>query len=481
LTSIRWTDQAVLAATCLAEASLLWLVARAVISAPADDPGLVSPWLVVALLWGTALLPRALEAFDVWDPWYRLISAGAVALSLGIAIKAISFPDGAWWSTEWLRGASSSLILRESAAKVSVWSVVALVAYSWWRGHTRDEPTLDAAYRLLKLGTIAAMAGACLLAVTDRGNAGNDSAAAVAVFIIAALAAIGMARLATGESGRQAGINARSALVAFAPIVIVLALGIVFTGLVRRDLLDTILWAVAPLFWALAILFRILVLGIALIALIILSPVLWLVQGRSLQLKPIQFDRGNAGREGIIREASDRANATPDLIRYVVAAAALLLIFSGVTRFVLRRRSRLIREGEDEERTRLRPLIDFSGLLASLLHALGLKQPEAAEDPLAAMRGDPRWAGTVAIRERYREFLVWCAHRGHPRGAGSTPVEHGTTLNRTLTGHGARDDIETMIAIYARARYGEEPARPSDAEAMETAWRRLEQAARAER
>jgi hypothetical protein len=481
VSSIRWTEQLVLAALCAAEASLLWLIATAAIAAPANEPRAIAPWVPLVLIWGTALSPRILDSLDVWDPWYRLISAAAVALSLLAAVKLISFPSEELQDPGWARGAASDLIFRPSNALIPVWAVVAMVAYVWWRGRTREEPTLDTAFRLLRAGTLFALAGASTLAVTDRQRGGSDSAAAVIVFFVSALTAIGLARLISSDGAGQGEVSARSVVIALAPVALVVVIGTVLTGLLNRDLFETVLWALGPLLWGIGVVVRVIVLGVALIALLIVTPFLWLIQGREFRLRPVRLDRGNLTSDEFLREASERANATPDLIRYVIAGAVILLLFGGVTRFVLRRRDRRVRNVEAQERSRIRPLIDLQSLLDTILRALGLNKGDVVEDPLAALRGDPRWAATVAIRERYRELLTWSAERGHPRPAGSTPEEHAATLGQRLHGPGARADVATMTEIYSRARYGAGPAEVADAEAVDRAWQRFEQAARAAR
>lgn len=478
LAAIRWPEHAVLAACCVAESALLWLVATGALAAPVEEPRAIPPWLPFALVWGASLLPRALDALDVWEPGYRLVSTAAVALSLILAVKVICFPRVTPLDRAWIDAAAADLIFRPSEAIVPVWGVVLVVAYAWWRGRTRDDPTLDAAYRLLRVGAPVALAGSVLLSITDQQRDGRDAAAAVLVFFVAALTAIGLARSTAGEGGE---VSARAVAIALVPAAAVLTLAVVLTGLLDRDLIGTLLWALGPLFWGIGVVVRVTVIAVAVVALVIVAPVLWLLQGRSFELRPIQLDHGSFTSDGVIQEATERANATPDLIRYVVAAVVLLFLFGGVTRFVLRRRRRQTRDAGAEERVSVRPILDLQGLVASLLRALGRGAGDTVDDPLAALRGDPRWAWTVAIRERYREFLVWSAEHGQPRPAGSTPEEHAAILSARVQGPGARADIATLTRIYARARYGDAPALEADAEKVDEAWRRLEHSTRATR
>lgn len=476
---IAWFDQMLLAALCLAEAAVVWMISGAIVSSPENAKGDVPLWLVVVLLWMTALLPTVLDALDVWDPWYRIVSGIAVALSLVLVVKIVSVPAMSWVETSWAREVARSLILRPNGAEVSAWGAIALVAYAWWRGKSRAEPSVDSAFRLLRAGTVAALVGVCVMAAV--GEERGDSAAAVVLFMVSALVAIGLARLKQGDSGSTGQIPSRSMLIAFAPVAVVIGLGIVLAGLLSRDLLETIIWALGPLLWALGVIIRVIVLGVALIALLILTPIFWLLEGREFSLRAVRFDGRNPIGDDVIGEASQRANETPDPIRYIIAAVILFLLFGGVTRFVLRRRKRRVREETEEERSTLRPVFDFNRWLAALLGVLGRRSDEHQDDPLNGLRRDPRWAATVKIRERYREFLVWSKERGYARLPGTTPAEHGTMLNRGLSGPHARDDVDEIALIYSRARYGDQPAPEADAIAIESAWRRLEQAGRAER
>jgi hypothetical protein len=226
--------------------------------------------------------------------------------------------------------------------------------------------------------------------------------------------------------------------------------------------------------WALSVVARVVIFALALIAILILTPILWLLDGRSLRLRPINADPREFGRGGILDQAAEQANSTPDPIRYALALVALFVLFAGMTKFVLRRRPRRRAERPDEERQVQRPVIDLAGLIAALLQALGLRPARQESDPLAALRVDPRWAATVAIRERYRAFLAWSAGRGAPRPASATPAEHAALVGRLLKGGQGGQDVPALVAIYERARYGPEPASPSEAEQMEAAWQRVQ-------
>lgn len=480
IATIRWSHQFVLAAQCIAEAALFWLGASALFVVPTGAEA-IPPWLIFALVWGSAQVPRALDALDVWEPWHQVAMSAAILVSLGMAIHAIGFPDAPWWDGAWMHAAVDGAILRSTSANVPIWGVVGVVAVVWWRTYFRGEPTRDAAFRLLRAGSIGIVAGACLLAIVERGEHEVDSAGAVLTFFVAALAAIGLSRFTSGDQAGQADPSLRAVLTGLLPAAAVLTLGVLVTGILRRDVVDTVAWSLGPVIWAISVVVRVIVLAVALVAVVLMTPFFLLLEGRSFRFGSFRFDGSNLQPSGIVDRATESARALPDPIRYLIALAVLFLVFAGVTRFVLRRRKRRFNAPSDEERSRIRPLLDLPALLADLLRRLGLGGAEALDDPLDRLRNDNRWAATVLIRERYRALLIWSADRNQPRQLGQTPVEHAARLARVLRGEDARQDVATISRLYGRARYSSEPASTADADAVQAAWRRLERAGRTER
>jgi hypothetical protein len=471
---IRWAELIVLLLICIAETALIWLAATAIVAVPAGLPHAISPWLVFGLVWGTALLPGALEALDVWEPWHQVVMGAAIVISLIVAILVICFPGGAWRDDAWISEAMSSAIVRPSTTEITVWFPILIVALIWWRAYIRDEPSRETAFRLMRVGSIGILSGAVALAVTDSATGEVESSSVVLVFFLAALTAIGLASLTSGDNAGQAEASFRSVAVGFAPVLAVVVFAVVVSGLLRRDLFDTILWALGPLMWGLSVIVRATILGVALIAVVILSPFLWLMEGRELQFRAIRIDGSGLGSDPVVDRATDGANALPDPLRYLVAAAVLFVLFAGVTRFVLRRQRSRVRSISGEEHTRMRPVFDLSRAIDTLRRLLGLGGEVDVADPLDELRQDTRWAATVRIRERYRVLLVWAAERGVARAPGQTAYEHAAHLEAGIAGAGARDDITMIVAIYSRTRYGSDPATAADAETVETAFGRIE-------
>jgi hypothetical protein len=299
----------------------------------------------------------------------------------------------------------------------------------------------------------------------------------VLVFFAASLAAISLARFRL-EAGRGAVPRGGRWLATFlAPILAVVVVAVTAAGIFSRNLFDTIVWVLSPLIWGLTILFRLFVLIVAVIAFIIVSPILWLLSGRELRVTrlsgtPVPGER----TEGVQREI-ERAADVPDPIRYLIAIVVLSFVCAALVRFVLRRRRRPSRR-VDEERESILDVGDLlAGLGRRLLHLVtGIRRP--ATDVLAALRGDPRWRYTVIIRETYQQVLAWSLTQGAPRPPGATPAEHARRLAPRLPDRAARDDLDVITQHYNSARYGEEPASAEEAEAVQAAWQRFDRISR---
>ncbi|MER3436485.1 MAG: hypothetical protein C4346_02025, partial [Chloroflexota bacterium] len=94
-------------------------------------------------------------------------------------------------------------------------------------------------------------------------------------------------------------------------------------------------------------------------------------------------------------------------------------------------------------------------------------------DPLDALRGDPRWRHTVAIREIYRAFLRWSVIMNVPRPASRTPSEHAHHLLAHQPVPGIEADVIDLTKTYAKVRYGAVPATAADSERVREAWIRV--------
>lgn len=470
---IRAVDP-VLLALVTAETAIVWLVASLLLTAEPGVGQTVPPLAVFAVMTIAAILPRVLDVFDLWDPGFTLVMAAGIVGTTLLLIKTGAFPDLAWVETDWLRETAQALALRPTDADVPIWGLVVVSAYGWARGRRRAEPTLDAAYTGLRIGSVAMLVAAVADGVTPSPVTDGGVAGAVLVFVAASLTAISMARMAGDGADRWRGLRSAPALGGVvAPIALVAVTGLLIGAVANRDLLDTVLWALAPLFWTLAVLLRVFVLVVAVIAFIVVSPILLLLSGTDFA--PIRSTpRASDGDlQERLRDEVERSNDVPDPIRYLVVCAILLTLIGLLGRFALRRRQRL-GPASDEERSSV-----FNG--GDLLAALGnhlrraLVFLQADADSLAALRGDRRWAHTVKVREAYMSLLRRGAAHGIVRPPGRTTGEHAARLIGELARRQVpAADVMRLTALYDAARYGAEPATAAEAAEAEQAWRAIE-------
>lgn len=452
------------------EAAIIWLAVN-VVMIPLDASQRGMPALTITLLvLGASLTPRLLQETGLWGTASTAIAAAVVLLTTLAAIKLTSFPDWAWNSSGWIEQAGQSLIVRPNEAVIPVWPVIVVSAVVWWRGHSRAEPNLDAAIDLLKYGTPLALASSMGQALVRSDGADRSPAAAVLIFFACALTAISVARPSSAETAAADGPGRWLGTVV-APVLSIVIVALILAGLATRDLFDTIVWFLTPVFLVLSFVFRVIILLVALLAMIVILPLLWLISLLPFSTERVPIEPSEVTSGGGAQGAIERAGELPDPVRYLVAGAVLFLLFAGVTKLVLRKRER--QPVGSETRT---SVLSTSDLLASLMAWLrrplrSHDQPES--DPLAGLRGDPRWAHTVTIRETYAELLRWSRDRGTPRASGSTPGEHARSLRRILASPAQARDLDLLTDRYDDARYGAKPATAADAAAVRRAWQSL--------
>ncbi|MDI3341540.1 MAG: DUF4129 domain-containing protein [Sphaerobacter sp.] len=469
---IDWREEMVALALMVAESAIVYLYLGGLLPAITPPYAPFPGWLIGLLLALAYVVPRLLDALRVWGARYELVLALALLASLLLALKVAAFPSAPWLATGWLRGALDGLIVRPNPAIRPPWAIVGVVAYAWWRGRTRAEPMLETTYQMLRWGTLAA-AGGLLLVLLGAPAASpirERMASAVVLYFVAALAAVSLAR------SRLEGLRSGSPLgppwlATFAlPIAAVVLVAVLAAGLVSRHLLEALLAAFGPLLWGLGLAARALVLLVALLAFIVISPVLWLLERTGFGTLPLleRLPRATSPLAQLDRVAREVLHIA-DPARYLIAGAVLALLGSALVRYAHRRRHRW-RDTVAERRESVLAWEDaVGGLARPLRRAARRLRPRG--DPLAHLRADPRWAHTLAIRETYIRLLRRGARAGLPRPADVTPAEYA----RRLAAH-APDDaaaIAQITAHYEAARYRAEPATPEEAAAVRAAWAAL--------
>ncbi|HET9016405.1 MAG TPA: DUF4129 domain-containing protein [Thermomicrobiaceae bacterium] len=466
---LDWREEALTGSLIVAESAIVYLALGVLLpesSAPyAPFPG----WLIFGLMAVAYYVPHLLDELRVWNPRYETVLTVTVVLSLLVAFKVGAFPHDAWLSTSWPRGTVAALIVRPSPAVRPPWAIVGVVAYAWWRGRTRAEPMLETAYQMLRWGTLATTIALLLIlmAAPLGGLIRSTMAGAVVLYFAGALAAIGLARLRL-EGVRSGSPLGPHWLATFAvPIVAVVLLAVVAAGIFSRSFLDTMLVVLGPLLWLVGEAIRALVILVALIAFLIIAPILWLLERQGLNRFPLTGQLPHAiSPFAQLDHLAHSSLHIADPIRYLVAGAVISLIVSALARYAFRRRRRWRDEVAEQRESVFAWDEAVGGLAGPVRRLLGLRRPP--RDSLEQLRRDPRWAHTVAIRETYRQLLHRGARAGTPLAPGATPDEHERALAGRFPGSGA--EIADLTAVYDAARYGAEPAPAEAAERARVAW-----------
>lgn len=470
-----WSYEVLLALLIAAEACIVYLATEALLTGRQSAGG-VSPPLLFALLYVGTNVQRAMEAYRLWSPTYEIVAAAALAALLIVALRLLAFPRYGLADPGWLTDAARGYILRPTTATRPVWVVTALVAYAWWRGRTRDEPWVESAYRALRVGTPACLVfliGAILILPLAGHGLPRTLYGMTVGFFGCTLAAIALARLRQEQARGALTLTPRWLATFLGPIAALVLLGALLSGLFTRRFLDTIFWLLRPLFIVAEFILLILVYIATGVAWVVFAIAAWLGSllgppGAPATPTPLTVRPG----AGQVEYGPVRQIETPDSLRYLIAAALLLALGWALTRFLYRRRKRRpTPTGETRESIFSWDLLGAE--LAGLLRRAGSRFGRRP-DPLADLRGDPRWRHTLAIRETYRRLLRRGQDAELPRAPAQTADEYAPALTRKLAA--PPEAVAALTARYDAARYRAEPASAADADAARAAWEALRRA-----
>lgn len=462
---VDWRSELVVLMLAAAETAVLWLMIDLV--ARVSQSHALPGWSLFLLVSVASLLPRWLEEAGVWDRSYSVATVLAVVATTLVAIKTASFPATPWLDSGWLRDAALAIGWWPVDDRMPVWAVILIAAYAWWRGKTRAEPGPDAALTMFRLGTAIMLVVAGAHAMAAGEGSARAASLAVFVFFCSALSAIALARLRPeGERGRHA-LGARWLGPQLLPVMTVALTAAGGAAALSPAMLDTMLWLLAPLVWALAVVFRFVVVVLAVIAFVLVFPFLWLLSRHPIQVGGVRWTVPASDPRAWISDATASAADLPGAVRVLVAVGVLMALFSGVTRLVLRTRRPVAVKKED--RASVLGARELAALTMAWLRRIRHRRARPA-DPLAALRNDPRWRHTVAVREIYAAFLRWCAARDHARPASWTPSEHSAYLLAHLPKTGFESDIVMLTETYNGVRYGDTPATAADSARAREAW-----------
>ena len=453
-----WRSARVAIGVAVAEAAVVWIMIEDLSNRSVGSIAF-APIIVAMLLLGVGpILLSHLLGLPA-----RLANLALAVVAGGVLIKGLAFPDVGWLGRAWIDGTGSSLIFRESRAVMPVWVPILVTVAAWWWRQRRGEYTTDDVRVSFRLGAVLLVTAATIGAFTGLESQGPITTAAT-VFFAAILLAMSWARQAAVHPGELSGGTTVAAATSIAGVVVVVLVATALVAITSPTAFDTLLWLLSPVFW----LVRNAVLGLSFLFLIVLYPLFWLV-GWLLSL------RSNTARPEVTPPVyndpsaspstmpSDSTASLPDEFRIVLASLALVVLLAIVARQVLRRAIAATTPTDVEQH------VEFD--LRSLLRR---RRPDPVEpdiDPLAALRNDPRFQNTVAIREIYAAFLRRAASAGLARGRPETARHHAQRIAASL---GTRvDDIRTLTAAYGPTRYGETPATDEQRREVVSAWDRV--------
>ncbi len=425
-------------------------------------------WLIFALFIVGYYIPHVLEVGRVWGSAFEITLIVALIISFAITLKVASFPGEPLFSTSWLQGTVHGFILRPTTSIRPVWAIVAVVSYTWWRGRLRGEPMMDSAYQMLRWGSLAIGIGlvTVLMAAPEGALIRDRMSGAVIVFFAAALSGIAVARLRLEGIRSGSPLGLRWLATFAAPIASILLIAIIAAAIFSRRFLDTMILVLTPLLWAIGLVVRLLVILVALLAFVIIAPLLWFLQREGFGnlsggLRIPAIFRSFTGFQEFTLAKLDVA----DPLRYLIVGLILFGLVTTLTRFAYRRR----RRWRDTATETHESVMSLGEAVSSFSLNLGrFFRPRHRDDSLAKLRGDPRWTHTVFIRETYRRMQRWGAKAGVEQSPNATAIEYAPNLADHFPDSGPA--IRTIITAYTLARYSGEPASAEDAAGVRQAW-----------
>jgi hypothetical protein len=471
LLQVDWRGELLTLALLIAETAITYLFLGLLLPTHQAPYHPFPAWLIFLLFIVGYYLPHSLELLHIWGAVFESTLIVALIISFLVALKFASFPGESFLTTDWLHGTINGLILRHTNSVRPAWAIIAVVAYTWWRGRLRGEPMIDSAYQLLRWGTLAVAVSLVLIlmAAPEGALIRERMSGAVIIYFAAALTSIGVGRLRLEGIRSGSPLGARWIATFAAPIVSILLIAVIAAAIFSRRFLDTMLVVLGPFLWAIGLVFRLLVILIALMAFVIIAPLLWFLEREGFG----QFSSGLRIPE-VLQSFSSFQQFTLDRLdvanplRYLVVGLLFFSLITALTRFVYRRRRRW-RETAEEQRE---SVLSLGDALSSFSLNLGrLLRPFRHDDSLARLRGDPRWAHTVFIRETYRRMQRWGARSGVEQGLSTTPSEYEPDLADRFPD--AEPAIRTIVTTYTLARYSGAPASEEDAAQVRQAWETL--------
>lgn len=429
--------------------------------------GGIHPLAILVVMVLAAMIPRVVEAFQLWSPDYEVAISAGVILTLLFLLYVGAFRQYPPWDVTWLRETAHGYIFRPTTARASVWLVTCVIVYAWVRGRLRETPSLDTTYTMLRVGVIV-VAITSILTVTAQETETSARAYVrilVVGFFFFALSAVTLARLQVEGLRSQGRLGPQWLGPLVLPVALILIVGLLAAAILSHTFLETVTAILHPLFVVLNFILEVIIAVISWIAyvfyLILSSLVNKITGGHVGELpRPAIPPRDVAG------QANHKVASLPDSVRFILLAAVLVSIVWILSRFLFRRPTR--RQRGNEERESVMDWNEVGAGLRGMLAGLAARLRRKGVDPWADIRGDPRWQYTLKIRTLYSRLLHRGARAGAPRAPSAAPREHVPPLRRVYPHADA--PLLVITDVYRAARYSDRPATAADAADAESAF-----------
>ena len=326
---LDWRVELLAVVIILAEVSLVWLAFGLVMSeAETREP---YPFLVIAsVMLAAHYVTYLLDKARVWSPDYEIIMTVSIIITLLVAMKAASFPSIPIYDPEWIIDAVNGLAFFDTDETRPIWGNVILVVWAWYRARSREEPSVDSAYTMLRWGTLALgiILVMVLVGAPDDLEIRDQLSLGTLGFFGCSLGAIGIARMRLEGARAAAPLGARWLATFATPILVIMLVAIVAAGIFSRRFLETMLWVLSPVFFVLGVVFQILVLAIAIIAFLILTPIFWLIGDLDSTITNATATPAGEQTPEAAEQPTPETWVIPEALQYLIAAIVIVAVLS---------------------------------------------------------------------------------------------------------------------------------------------------------
>lgn len=426
----------------------------------------VRPLAVVTVFLGALLAVHYLARLALRLPLHPTLRSGLLGLGMLVSgllvVHQLLHAETRLLDSAWLVDVFSDLQQNVGSHDVLVFL---LVLFLWWRGLVLAQRRLDSesvAFRfrlgLVLLALTLVLAGSILPWPYHY---------LVFVFFFAGLLGIALARAEEvgqryGGSQSPFGLGWLVTLVAAALAVLLLAGGLatLLTG-------ESIALLLVPALQVLRLILIGLVYVMALIAQIVITPLLALFRQHEIGRFLEEFARKMTPPEAFEMETQSRESPfTAEQLALVQAIGIIggVLLLLLLVALSLRRLRAQAGRRRDEGRESVWEGVHLRHGLRDLLRR-GRHRLDEAANALG------RFFAARTIRRIYAHVSALAAERGYPRAAYETPYEYLPALEHAFPDN--REDVARVTEAYIAVHYGEVPERPEDLMVVRAAWQRI--------